>query len=86
MPLVSVVADSLKFNPESLLVCATIGASCAFMMPVGTPPNAMVFGTGRIRIQDMIRAGIWLNIMAVIVITGLCYLLLPMGLIPSVTG
>lgn len=77
MPLVAAVASSLNMHPEALLICATIGASCAFMMPVGTPPNAMVFGTGRIKIQDMIRAGFWLNIVAVVVITVMCYFLSP---------
>ncbi len=83
MPLVAAVANSLNMHPEALLICATIGASCAFMMPVGTPPNAMVFGTGRIKIQDMIRAGIWLNLVAVIVIPVMCYFLSP-GIIKSI--
>jgi sodium-dependent dicarboxylate transporter 2/3/5 len=44
------------------------------MMPVGTPPNAMVFGTGRIRIGEMIRAGFWLNIVSIVVIVIMCLL------------
>ncbi len=83
MPLVAAIAGSLNMHPEALLICATIGASCAFMMPVGTPPNAMVFGTGRIKIKDMIRAGVWLNIVAVVVITAVCYFLTP-GIITSI--
>ena len=83
MPLVAAVASSLNMHPEALLICATIGASCAFMMPVGTPPNAMVFGTGRIKIKDMIRAGFWLNIVAVFAITIICYFLSP-GIITSI--
>ncbi len=83
MPLVAAMADSIKVHPEALLIAATIGASCAFMMPVGTPPNAMVFGTGRIKIGDMIRAGFWLNIISVIVITAACMFFTP-GVIKSV--
>ena len=62
------MAESLNVSPEGVLVGATLGASCAFMMPVGTPPNAMVFGTGRIKIAEMIRAGFWLNIIAIVII------------------
>jgi len=60
-------AGSLHFNPEPILFATVFAASCAFMMPVGTPPNAIVFGTGRIRIGDMVKAGIWLNFIAVII-------------------
>lgn len=85
MPLVAAMSEALQVHPEPLLVGATIGASCAFMMPVGTPPNAMVFGTGRIKIADMIRAGFWLNIVAVVVITVMVYILSP-GLVPGIPG
>ncbi|MBO5658849.1 MAG: SLC13/DASS family transporter [Duodenibacillus sp.] len=68
MPLVAAMAESLNVSPEGVLVGATLGASCAFMMPVGTPPNAMVFGTGHIKIAEMIRAGFWLNIIAIVII------------------
>ena len=57
-----------------LLVPATIAASCAFMMPVGTPPNAIVFGTGLVRMPQMIRAGLWLNLTGILVIFVLTYL------------
>ncbi|MDX5327994.1 MAG: anion permease, partial [Marinobacter sp.] len=59
-----------------LTVPAAIAASCAFMMPVATPPNAIVFSSGHMRIADMIRAGFALNIMGIIVVTLLSYLLL----------
>lgn len=72
MPLIAAVSQSLNMHPEAMLVAATLGASCAFMMPVGTPPNAMVFGTGRIRMGEMIRAGFWLNIVSIIVIVIMC--------------
>ena len=74
MPLVAAISQSLNMHPEAMLIAATLGASCAFMMPVGTPPNAMVFGTGRIRIGEMIRAGFWLNIVSIVVIVIMCLL------------
>lgn len=81
MPLVAAIADSIGADVQALLVGATMATSCAFMMPVGTPPNAMVFGTGRIKIGDMLRAGIWLNILAVIIITAVSMIIDP-GIIP----
>lgn len=72
MPLVAAVADSIGMHPEALLVATTFGASLAFMMPVGTPPNAIIFGTGRIRITEMIRAGFWLNVCGIVVVTIIC--------------
>ena len=72
MPLVAAVADSIGMHPEALLVATTFGASLAFMMPVGTPPNAIIFGTGRIRIAEMIRAGFWLNVCGIVVVTIIC--------------
>ncbi len=78
MPLISAAADSLKIAPEGLLVTTAIAASCAFMMPVATPPNAIVFGTGRLRIGDMVKAGFLLNIIGVIVVVAVCALLGPL--------
>jgi sodium-dependent dicarboxylate transporter 2/3/5 len=45
-----------------------VGASCAFMLPMATPPNAIVFASGKIRIPDMARAGFWMNVLATVVI------------------
>ena len=81
MPLVAVVADSIGMHPEALLVATTFGASLAFMMPVGTPPNAIIFGTGRIRIAEMIRAGFWLNVCGIVVVTIICSVF-SVGMIP----
>ena len=81
MPLVSAVADSTGMHPEVLLVATTFGASLAFMMPVGTPPNAIIFGTGRIRIGEMIRAGFWLNVCGIVVVTLICSVF-SVGMIP----
>ena len=81
MPLVAAVADSIGMHPEALLVATTFGASLAFMMPVGTPPNAIIFGTGRIRIAEMIRAGFCLNVCGIVVVTIICSVF-SVGMIP----
>lgn len=81
MPLVAAVANSIGMHPEALLVATTFGASLAFMMPVGTPPNAIIFGTGRIRIAEMIRAGFWLNVCGIVVVTIICSIF-TVGIIP----
>lgn len=60
-----------------IMVGATLAASCAFMLPVATPPNAVVFGAGYLKIPDMVRAGIWLNVISIIIITLLIYVALP---------
>ena len=78
LPLLGALAVAQGIPPEMLAIPAAIAASCAFMMPVATPPNAIVFGTGHMQIQSMIKAGFALNIASVFVITGLCYLLIGM--------
>lgn len=76
LPLLGAVAVAQGMPPEMLAIPAAIAASCAFMMPVATPPNAIVFGTGLMRIQSMIKAGFALNIFGVFLVTGLCYALI----------
>ena len=56
-------------QPLALMAAAAMGASMAFMLPVATPPNAIVFSTGYIQARDMIRAGWWLNLGAIVAIT-----------------
>jgi sodium-dependent dicarboxylate transporter 2/3/5 len=75
LPLLGSLAVSIQVNPLLLMIPATISASCAFMLPVATPPNAIVFGSGEVRMADMIRAGIILNIIGIITITAFIYLL-----------
>jgi sodium-dependent dicarboxylate transporter 2/3/5 len=67
--LLGALAVSLKFDPLLVTVPAAIAASCAFMMPVATPPNAIVFATGHMKIQSMIRAGLFLNLFGTVFIT-----------------
>jgi sodium-dependent dicarboxylate transporter 2/3/5 len=76
LPIVAALAPVLGVPPALLLVPVTLAASLAFMMPVGTPPNAIVFGTGLVTIPDMIRAGVWLNVAGIIVNTILAFVLI----------
>ena len=75
LPILASVAIAMETNPLLLMIPATLSASCAFMMPVATPPNAIVFGSGRIRISEMARVGIFINIIGIIIITVLFYLI-----------
>lgn len=76
VPVLAAVAPALGVSPYLLIVPAAVAASCAFMLPVATPPNALVFGSGYLRIGQMVRAGVWLNILGVILVTILAYTLI----------
>jgi sodium-dependent dicarboxylate transporter 2/3/5 len=65
----------MEINPLLLMIPATLSASMAFMLPVGTPPNTIVFASKRLRIIDMIKSGILLNISSILIITLLVYTL-----------
>ena len=69
LPIVASIAVGLGEAPLALAIPAAIAASCAFMMPVATPPNAIVYGSGRLVIGEMVRAGIWLNVFMIVVVT-----------------
>ena len=69
LPLLGPVAEQIAGTPLIWVIPAAIAASCAFMMPVATPPNAIVFGSGEIKIKDMVKAGFMMNIIAVLLIT-----------------
>jgi len=75
VPILAAIAPPLGFHPLLLAVPAAIAASCAFMLPVATPPNAIVFGSGQVDIAQMMRAGIGLNLIGIVLITALAYLL-----------
>jgi sodium-dependent dicarboxylate transporter 2/3/5 len=75
VPILAAIAPPLGFHPLLLAVPAAIAASCAFMLPVATPPNAIVFGSGYVDIAQMMRAGIGLNLIGIVLITALAYLL-----------
>lgn len=76
LPLVAALAISLGENPLMLAVPAALAASMAFMLPVATPPNALVFGSGHVTIPQMATQGIWLNLAAIVVISTLGYAVL----------
>lgn len=73
LPILASVAFAMKADPLLLMIPATLSASCAFMMPVATPPNAIVFGSGRIKIAEMAKVGIFINLIGVLIITFLFY-------------
>ncbi len=73
VPILAALAPGLGVSPYLLIVPAALAASCAFMMPVATPPNAIVFGSGYLTIAQMCRAGIWLNLVGILLITGLAF-------------
>ena len=66
-------APALGVNPLLLMIPATISASCAFMLPVATPPNAIIFGGGHITVPQMARAGVLLNFIGVFLVTLITY-------------
>lgn len=75
LPIMGAIAIGLGQDPRLLMIPVAVGASMAFMMPVATPPNAIVFSYEELKISDMVRAGIWLNIVAVAVCFGAVYFL-----------
>ena len=78
LPVLVSLASAIGAHPYFLLVGATVAASCAFMLPVATPPNAVVFGSGYLKIEDMVKKGIWLNIASIILLTLFVYFALPL--------
>lgn len=75
MPILSAVAIGLGQNPMLLLIPAAIAASCAFMLPVATPPNAIIFGSGYVTIPQMAKSGFGLNILSIVLAVVFTYLL-----------
>lgn len=78
LPILAAMALTLDVHPFILMVGATVAASCAFMLPVATPPNAVVFGSGYLKIYDMVKVGVWLNVISIVLLTIIVYVLLPM--------
>ena len=77
LPVMAALAAAVEVHPFGLMVATVIAASFAFMLPVATPPNAIVYGSHEVGIQQMAWAGLWLNLLAVAVVTGFVCLLLP---------
>ncbi|MCL4107827.1 UNVERIFIED_CONTAM: hypothetical protein GTU68_027212 [Idotea baltica] len=78
LPILAPLALGLNVHPYILMIGTTLAASCAFMLPVATPPNAVVFGSGYIKIKDMLRAGFLMNIISIVIIALVTYYLLPL--------
>ncbi|ADH97821.1 SLC13 family permease [Salisediminibacterium selenitireducens] len=79
MPVMAGFALAIDVHPLAMMVPAAVAASCAFMLPVATPPNAVVFGSGYLKMGDMIKAGVWMNIISIIIIVGFVTVLLPVA-------
>ncbi|WP_033962026.1 SLC13 family permease [Psychroserpens jangbogonensis] len=77
LPVLAPMALTVDIHPFILMVGAAVSASCAFMLPVATPPNAVVFGSGYLRIPDMVSKGIVMNVISIIIVTLFVYFVLP---------
>jgi sodium-dependent dicarboxylate transporter 2/3/5 len=78
LPVLAPLSIILNIHPYFLMVGATVAASCAFMLPVATPPNAVVFGSGYLKIGDMVKKGVWMNVISVVLLTLFVYYVLPL--------
>lgn len=76
-PVMASLALALDVHPYALMIAAGIASSCAFMLPVATPPNAVVFGSGYLKIGDMVKAGFWINLICILLIPLMIYYFLP---------
>jgi sodium-dependent dicarboxylate transporter 2/3/5 len=76
-PILAALAAATEHSPLLLVAPAAMAASCGFMLPVGTPPNAIVYGTGRVTMRTMMRAGLAADLLSVVVITAMAMLVLP---------
>ena len=77
LPVLAALASAIGVHPFLLMIPATMAASCAFMLPIATGPNAIVFGSGELQMRDMSKAGLWLNLVSSLLIALLGYLVLP---------
>ncbi len=77
LPILASLSLAINVHPFALMIPAAMASNCAFMLPVGTPPNAIIYATEKITISEMVRSGFWINILAIILIVGAVYLILP---------
>jgi len=77
LPVLVTIALAIEVHPYFLLISATLAASCAFMLPISTPPNAVVFGSGFLKIEDMFKKGVWMNLISILIITLVVFFILP---------
>mgnify|MGYP006112419105 FL=1 len=78
LPILASISISLGIHPYIIMVSATIAASCAFMLPVATPPNAVVFGSGYLKMTDMVKTGLVMNVISIVIVSLYVYFMLPM--------
>lgn len=76
MPILGATAIGVGVDPAAFMIPAALSASCAFMLPVATPPNAIVFGSDQITIPQMVRVGFKLNLIGVVIVTAVCYFMI----------
>jgi sodium-dependent dicarboxylate transporter 2/3/5 len=92
LPILASMAVGAGQDPRALAVPAALAASCAFMLPVATPPNAIVYGSGAVTVPEMARAGVWLNLLFVALVTAAAMAWLPVvfgvefGVVPGWAG
>jgi sodium-dependent dicarboxylate transporter 2/3/5 len=77
-PVIAGIADAMHLNPIMLGLPMALAASCASMMPMGTPPNAIVFASGYIKLNQMVKTGFVMNMISVILIALFCYYIVPL--------
>jgi len=77
LPILAALAAAIDVHPFGLMIAASVAASCAFMLPVATPPNAVVFSSGFLEMKDMVRTGVWMNLISIIILSLFVYFLLP---------
>ncbi|MCS5549844.1 MAG: anion permease, partial [SAR86 cluster bacterium] len=77
LPVVAAIALQSNFDPLLVTAAVAIAASCAFMLPVATPPNAIVFGSGLIKVPQMARAGFLLNLVGIVLVSIVAVFLVP---------
>lgn len=76
LPVLGGLALAIDVHPYALMIPAAMAANCAFMLPVGTPPNAIIFATGKLKIIEMVKAGFWINIFAwILIVVAVVYVL-----------
>ncbi len=75
LPIMASLSQAIEVHPLLLIIPTTLAASCAFMLPVSTPPNAIIYASGRVPITKMVIAGLWLDLLSVIIVTGFVYTL-----------
>jgi sodium-dependent dicarboxylate transporter 2/3/5 len=78
LPIMGALAQATQTSPLGLMIAVALAASFAFMLPVATPPNAIVFGSRQVTIPQMARAGIWLNILGILLVTLFIAVVMPM--------